>query len=140
MLRLVAAHGLGGRDARDAPPAPAAQVTQSDATHLNLRFERLRYDDDDGAANGETARHRCAPYSHDDGREVEVVVELAWELADGLLQGRFERVELPEDLKPVALAFPDVRLPYSGDAQWLIPMDLGMLVDNPCARPWTPPT
>ncbi len=91
-------------------PCAAAAVSQPDATHLQLKFDRMQYED---------------------GREVEVAVELTWELADGVLQGRLDRVELPEDLRPAALAFPEVRVPYEGDAQWLIPMDLGMLVDNP---------
>lgn len=93
-------------------PSPAAEVTQPAPTELRLRFDRLR---------------------DDDGREVEAVVELVWEVTDGLLQGWLERVELPEDLKPAALAFPEVRVPYNGHAQWLVPLDLGMLVDNPLA-------
>ncbi|MEN6641293.1 MAG: DUF6259 domain-containing protein [Armatimonadia bacterium] len=91
-------------------PCGAADVQQPDATHLRLRFDRLQYDD---------------------GRQVEVKAEVVWELADGLLQGHLERMELPEGLAPAALAFPEVRVPYSDDAQWLVPHDLGMLVERP---------
>ncbi|MBU0609598.1 MAG: hypothetical protein KKI08_17055, partial [Armatimonadetes bacterium] len=94
-------------------PGPAARVSQPDATHLHLAFDRLRYDD---------------------GREVAAAVELEWELADGLLLGRFTKLELPDGLTPAALVFPDVHVPYSDDAQWLVPHDLGMLVDAPLAH------
>lgn len=97
----------------DLRPCRAARVRQPDATHLHLEFDRLRFDD---------------------GRQVEAAVELTWELADGLLQGRIERMELPESLMPAALAFPDVRVPYAGGAQWVVPHDLGMLVDGPLAE------
>ncbi|MCE5239216.1 DUF6259 domain-containing protein [bacterium] len=94
-------------------PGPAARVTQPDATHLVVELDRLQYDD---------------------GREVEAAVELVWEVADGLLLGRLARLELPEGLKPVALACPDVRVPYGDGAQWLVPHDLGMVVDAPLAQ------
>jgi len=94
-------------------PCDASEVVQPDASHLHLTFGRLQYDD---------------------GREIEATVELTWELVDGLLQGRFERVELPDGFMPAALAFPDVRLPYNGDAQWMAPCDLGRLVNNPLSE------
>ncbi len=103
---------MGQEDGAPEPlrPVAAASLEQPDATHLRVEFDRLR---------------------HDDGRDVEAGVSLVWELSDGLLQGRFERLELPEGVKPEALAFPEVRIPYSTKAQWVVPLDLGMLVDNP---------
>jgi hypothetical protein len=98
------------RDPQILRPCAAARILQPDPTHLHLIIHRMRYDD---------------------GREVEVRVELVWELAGGLLQGRLERMELPEGLRPAALAFPDIRVPYTEGAQWLVPLDLGMLVDEP---------
>ena len=93
-------------------PCAAARVTQIDATHLHVEFDRMR---------------------HEDGREVEVTLRLTWELVDGLLQGRIEHVEMPEGLLPAALAFPDIPLPYSDNAQWVVPRDIGVLIDNPLA-------
>lgn len=93
-------------------PCAAARITQMDARRLHVEFDRMR---------------------HEDGREVEVSVGLTWELVDGLLQGRIEHVELPEGLLPAALAFPDILLPYSDNAQWVVPRDIGVLIDNPLA-------
>lgn len=98
------------RDPQILRPSPAAKVTQPDATHLRICFDRMAYDD---------------------GRGVEVAVELVWELVDGLSQGRLERLELPDGMMPAALALPDMRVPYTEGAQWLVPLDLGMLVDEP---------
>lgn len=94
-------------------PCGAARVTQPDATHLHLEFDRLQYED---------------------GRQVEATVELEWELVDGLLQGRLVRVVLPEGLKPAALNFPEVRIPYTKGSQWVVPLDLGMVVEDPLGQ------
>ena len=70
----------------------------------------------------------------DVGREFAGTVEVEWQLVDGLLQGRILRAELPDDLKPSALAFPDVRVPYGDAVQWVAPHDVGQIMDNPCAE------
>jgi len=76
----------------------------------------------------------CDRLRYDDGREVEATVELVWQLVDGLLQGRLVRVQLPEGLKPAALNFPDVRVPYAEAVQWIVPEDLGRVLENPGAE------
>ena len=68
-----------------------------------------------------------------DRREVQVFVRIEWRVQDGLLQGRLLSTELPADLQPIALIFPDLRVPYGKDVQWVVPNDIGMIIDNPCA-------
>ena len=92
-------------------PCSAAQVARPAQRQLRLVFDRMRFDD---------------------GREIPVRVELVWSLENALLQGRIVRAELPDGLTPAALALPDVRIPYGDAVQWVLPRDVGMVVDNPC--------
>lgn len=102
--------GWDDRDPQVLRPCPSSKIVQPNATRLQVTIDHMRYDD---------------------GREVEVVAEVVWEMQEGLLQGRLQRLELPQGITPAALAFPDLRIPYTEGAQWLVPLDLGMLVDEP---------
>ncbi len=94
-------------------PCGAAEITRPDECGVEMVFDAMRFED---------------------GREVEVSVRLAWRLEEGRLKGQLLNVELPEGLKPAALAFPDIQIPYGTSTQWVIPFDIGLVMDNPCAE------
>ena len=95
----------------DLHPCHAGHVAQPDAQSLHVIIDRMR---------------------DDDGREVPVEIWLIWHLAHGLLQARIVQATLPPGLTPAALAFPDVRFPYGEEVQWVVPRDVGMILDDPC--------
>lgn len=90
----------------------APRVEQPDQDSLLLTFDRME---------------------DDDGRQVGVLVELEWRTDGARLTGRIVRHELPDELRPAALAFPEVRFPYPEDSRWLLPDDLGRIHHRPCA-------
>lgn len=100
-----------GGASTDIRPSSLASLRRPDDRSLILAFDGLK------APDGEWT----------DGR-----VEVQWQLREGMLQGRILRAELPPGLRPTGLAMPDVTVPYGDSVEWVVPADIGHILENPC--------